>query len=721
MKEEIKNKKENIKPLSADVNPKINKKDLKSLEQVPRKCLKGVEEKAKDFKNEAKKEISSIIENYDIDPSEIQIMQEEIEKINQEVNGLVKQTKQEVAKALDVDPKELESFIKEKKQADLERLVNKIKQEKQEFLKTQKENQVRIEKIRQAIKDKTKKLDLLKKELRKTQENINKKSNSLITRLFRKQEIKMLKGFYESDSRKIEKINNELEDLLFFKKDLNDQLEQKIDVNKLEQEVESFYNANIDDFKAEQEKQRLERLEREEMEEKERQVNNITEKYGVTFIHSIKDNFVPGSNSILKKGVDFETKLKLALSLEPTLSTSTIKKGSRPENMWGTAGLILNNGRVEDAHSRDGATQAKSLHKRESHNKNKPKDISSAVKGEHSGYNELVVARPGFAGMYITAKETALSNQEVSKEQFFKTAEKINMPTFLIEKGEIFKVSWDKEKKQIIKGEKVDQKEIKENKKVFTKEEKQKMFNDVAKEQLPFRVEQIIPDARKVQSKNEGAKEYIDLMANSSVDFKAGQVINGQDIGIDVDKKDHNGERILKGDKIRLLKEIVNVDGSVERYFENNGKIYKQKEFDKALARSRSDNNLKKFSLVDRDEDSYIKIHTASCSLTELNKQLRNINDYLDGVGSYIDKLKKDFIKYKDDPEMRDYIKENKAVLAFHLYGFAESAEKFGDLEASKQANQLAQELLPREKYQEIIEKRINENGKFKITSKDLE
>ena len=58
--------------------------------------------------------------------------------------------------------------------------------------------------------------------------------------------------------------------------------------------------------------------------------------------------------------------------------------------------------------------------------------------------------------------------------------------------------------------------------------------------------------------------------------------------------------------------------------------------------------------------------------------------------------------------------------LAFYLYGFGEQAERFGDNETATRAFELADKVLPKEKYQEIIAKRIGPAGKFRVTMEDL-
>ena len=58
--------------------------------------------------------------------------------------------------------------------------------------------------------------------------------------------------------------------------------------------------------------------------------------------------------------------------------------------------------------------------------------------------------------------------------------------------------------------------------------------------------------------------------------------------------------------------------------------------------------------------------------------------------------------------------------IAYYLYGFGEEAEKFGDTRNRDKAWKLANEIIPLESIREVISRRVNEKGGYRITKEEL-
>ena len=59
--------------------------------------------------------------------------------------------------------------------------------------------------------------------------------------------------------------------------------------------------------------------------------------------------------------------------------------------------------------------------------------------------------------------------------------------------------------------------------------------------------------------------------------------------------------------------------------------------------------------------------------------------------------------------------------IAYYLYGFGEEAEKFGDTQTRDKAWDRAAEIMPLDQIREVIQRRVNEKGGYRITREELE
>ncbi|MDP2334917.1 MAG: hypothetical protein Q8N05_00405, partial [Bacteroidota bacterium] len=179
-----------------------------------------------------------------------------------------------------------------------------------------------------------------------------------------------------------------------------------------------------------------------EQEKEIRDVTNIMRDNDVVFIHSIKPDFVPGDNSLLREGATWRSKLDIVLSMNPVLSTSTIKEGDTREKMWGSMGVILKGGLVQRAFAHDAATIATGQKSRAVHDApTKPiaEEIQQALQGS-AHYNEFVVAGGKVAGYYVCIDEERTVNRKdsVSADSIISATEAVNLPLYVIENGFVY-------------------------------------------------------------------------------------------------------------------------------------------------------------------------------------------------------------------------------------------------------------------------------------------
>lgn len=153
-------------------------------------------------------------------------------------------------------------------------------------------------------------------------------------------------------------------------------------------------------------------------EEERRDVSSLVKKHGVFFCHDIVDaDWKPSANNkaIDTTKLDFNDQLDILHGLDPTISVSTLHKGSKQRTFGkGSWGVFLSGGRVLGGEESDAGTVARGLRDRKFWNSESEttESIENAItrknfekyEGNHlesSSYNELVVENPEIAGVYV--------------------------------------------------------------------------------------------------------------------------------------------------------------------------------------------------------------------------------------------------------------------------------------------------------------------------------
>jgi|GEM_PF-4766951 len=152
---------------------------------------------------------------------------------------------------------------------------------------------------------------------------------------------------------------------------------------------------------------------------RERSLEKVADEYEVVFVHSMTPYLArkESENSILKPNATLQDQIEIMLTIQPPISTSTIKEGDA--TMWGEVGIFLSGGRIARARECDDGTVAMSPQKRKasqgrggvdinerlSEDINLRQEIRRAVQKESSGvnksHNELVVYSPEISGLYV--------------------------------------------------------------------------------------------------------------------------------------------------------------------------------------------------------------------------------------------------------------------------------------------------------------------------------
>lgn len=180
---------------------------------------------------------------------------------------------------------------------------------------------------------------------------------------------------------------------------------------------------------------------------RETSVPQITRTEGVTFVHAVNPgvSMHDANNPLLSSPLSWKQKLDIVLTLDPTVSASTIRPGQNAgDSLWGRMGVLLNDGRVLDAHRRDMGTVVTSLRSRTRSiglTVSLPEEIKDAVRSTDGGYNELVIAEPKVFGIYVSRDErthhpdTTDLAPDVEINEY---ASQRDIPVYLLEKGSVY-------------------------------------------------------------------------------------------------------------------------------------------------------------------------------------------------------------------------------------------------------------------------------------------
>jgi hypothetical protein len=597
-----------------------------------------------------------------------------------------------------------------------------IKKNRKDFFDQKKEIREKINYIYEQLKSKQPALDVLQVDLKELESSISEKSSSVISRVFEYFRIKKLESDLGVKKEDTEKLKQEVFELLNQQESLEKQLMEKQDFNRLKEIAQKFYDSHIDDFKSFKEKKRVEELEKFEIEEKQRQVEQIMAHYNGYFVHGISHQSSPGGNSLMQDGTSFEAKLKLMLTLDPTIPTSVIQKGDGGNDMWAQMGVLVTRGRVDAAHGRDASSIALGVTERHHGFASDTVDaIEKSVSGGAGGsmsYNEFLISSPQVAGMYLSDYRKDRNNT-ISDKEFFYLAEQVGLPTFFIKGGEVFAVAYDEKKDQLVIGEKIDPKTLSEQVHKFTEQEKKEILDEVLEKEMPFDIERLLPEALLFSARSSGMEQYLKIKGNEFAKLEIGQVKKTSDLGIDHKQEDYNKKLYLKGEKVRIIKEVVHPNGELKRYFENDGNIFIQG-WDHEKKQNTPEFSTMKYERSNLENNSkYFRI--SKYNTWKLDQPANTVDTYLRGMENELLRLKQenDVMDVKNE-EKRIFNQNIISRLIYHLYGFADVAKELGDDETYQTAIKIANSVLSLEEYQASVKKRIDVRGRFLITKEDI-
>jgi len=486
-----------------------------------------------------------------------------------------------------------------------------------------------------------------------------------------------------------------------------------------------------------------------------RDVSELIKKHECLFVHMFDAFGDTKSGTVFRDGdVDKETQLKILLALQPTISTSTIRKGQSEYNTVGTSevnvGVILTRGRVVSASPEDSRSKPDGLKNRvgEAVSGVNAVDLESkeaidfAIQDAgvpdpdnkntakyHSVYNEIVVESPEVGGILLALKGRKL--ESFNPAFFDKVTFSGKLPLYVMDGETLYKTSIDKtgEKAQIILGEIIKPEDTLVDAPEILKEERDALAAELF-ENSPFKTES--DDLTKVIGYGMGERTYLE---ERGIQLFMDDVGNRKTEKYVRDPDETQSSPLKDGDDIYSIGSFKDVDGQTEFVArrDKNGDIdifkkekplllgksvpqvtlvslYKKIEIPNPFEEKNSDEDINDIAPVPFPLGNW----TGGFNVPANNF----IEGYFTGISDVISKSYGN--KETDDAYSRERKNIGRKEIAMHVFGFGEQAGKAGEKEVQERAIALAREIDSEGKFEETVAKRIGTFGGYKSSKEEF-
>ncbi|MBT4071765.1 MAG: hypothetical protein HOE80_03515 [Candidatus Magasanikbacteria bacterium] len=580
---------------------------------------------------------------------------------------------------------DIRSFSIEHGQERRNKVAGEIREQRKKNFDRKQQLHDAIEELLEKIKEKELDVEQVVEEISGFQEYILNMESFLIQKFLKYFEIKHIQETLQEKEEQKSELVESYTQMKMLLDELQMQRENRSELEEAKNILDKFYH------------EENERWGEYKEEEKARSVEEIIREYDNFFVHGINPKYVPLLNSMLNRGVEWQKKLRILLSLEPSLSTSTIESGDDYTNIWSRMGVVLNGGRVAGAHPLDAGTQATSLNNRIGITGNSAdieKDIKRAI-SEKNRYNEFVLEQPQVAGFYVCIEDIGGEQKDlVDFSEIYLETQELDMPLFVLEHGEMYEAIYDEQSNRLTPGKKVSPQEMLTTQYDLSEDRRNELVDEILTDS-PFKIKS--PELQYIDSRSTGQQTYLELL----------QPKDGNEVVYEQDKRNVGTARLEQGDSLTLISKVEG-PSEVVRYFSQDGKIIRERVY-----RGKEEAII---DILDRKE-SLSSVKLGIFFIEPFERGLKTTDDYLQGMREKLIELRKE-IEEEDEDAFR---KKLLGMYAFHIYGFMEEAKKHSDEDAVQKAFVLANEFFSGEYYNEIIARRIDDKGRFKITKDEIE
>lgn len=614
----------------------------------------------------------------------------------------------------------VQDFSKKESGEERKELAQEIKGVRKSYFEKKKrisELETRVLEQEKSAEEAARELDTIEKEIEMQSSTLSEKLFSFFSQRYSAK----LESLYIRKSRISERTESLTQTLAHMRKVLREELslhtQAKEQFGNTKNTLNDFYHGEL--------------VKWQEKENRVRDVKNVMQKHDVLFVHAISPHYTPVENSVLRSGVEWKTKMKIALSLEPTLAISTIEEGDTSENMWHKIGFLLKGGRIESMSSRDAATRGQiggsritdgSQYFRET----SEEQIELSIQ-RRERYNEFSVSHPDYAGLYVAIDEE--EKKEVSLYDFHPQKKRqdqdmvrevclfgkeMQLPVFVIKNGIPHRAEWDEKEGKMTLGDSLSTKDLLEQGRTLPPQEKAELLDEVLKES-PFKLESI--ERVFLDSRNSGRLFYIQTHAREHPElFQEESYRESSDI---LEIEAYASSKFPNAD-ITVLIDMPNINSPYNEHiklFLADGKIYK---WTKGRYEMEHEDR-KHVREITEEDNKTISLRSGGGEIWYMPYAIKNTRDYLTAMQGIIEEVN----QWEERSAIIGSVWQITRVstltrLAYHLYGYATEARRVGDTASAEEAERLAKTLVPKNKIEELVKKRIRKDGNFKVTKEDL-
>lgn len=561
---------------------------------------------------------------------------------------------------------ESRQFAEENSPEELQRIEEEKARLEAQYEERKLDVATKAERLQEKIKEKKIELERVMEELEKLKEELAKKQEGTLQKLFSLLEIRALREKIGAQSMKGEELQREFDGLWVLYDDLQRETRSKVELDKAEGMVGEFY--------ADQ----AQKLEAHEKDKQARDVTNVSREHKAVLTHSFLSWKGAGQVSVMKRGVSWKDMMKAVLAFEPDISTASVRlqteQEKKPDESFFEMGALLKGGEIKAAAPRDVGTQV-SGGGRKTHwqSSDIEREIGQAINKPTIGHNEIVVQKPKVAALFFDSDIYSALSQNASltesgnfklKEEMFAEGQKLGMPVYERDKetGQYF----------LVKG----------------------FRDETVNEGFDKRTIRVTARADKPAN--------IDDILNSQFDLNTGQ-------------REAVEREVLEGDVYNLnLPERKNfASWSYAR------RIYQNLEINEN-SKSRATVNHLDLSGNSTGWETKAGYKDNVTYLDALEELILREKESVAGLEKKIESGEKTNQHDVSLVELLNFAKDSVGQIIWHTWGIADAAEKVGDVEIQKRAAELAAQFVSLEEKQEMLSRRLADNGNFRMTADDL-
>lgn len=610
---------------------------------------------------------------------------------------------------------ELREYTKDYKAGERAETAKEIREKRTEYFERQKSLTQEIQDLKAEIDARRGEAEVLAGQIEILEDELTERKSNFISRVFDSKKLKgteELLGIKVRDKTELETRVNELLDRL---QEASGLLSDDSELIEAREMLTGFYSEKLKDY--------MEYLDVSD-------VSKVIEDKNVVFVHGLSV-IAPTQNSQMSTAATIEQKAIVDLALTPDLSCSTIRQGDGRAQYWSEVGLLLNGGRIRAASKGDAATIAGRGGRRNfghAATENLGKAIQGAIEHDPSsgtgGYNEIVVRNPEICGFYVSL-DVGISDLPISIEKVENILKNLGLPLYGVENGVLYEVEiGDVEGRDgymwpgFIKKGQVDSARTTEMPTVSPSSADKEALCEKMLEDSPF-AERLLPEVGLLHQRTYGRELY--LKHQFSKDASDGRLITDSRY---LSGKEQSGE--FYGPRTKTSYGVTEEGDpflirSIVAEWDHNPKFNIPSSIESAVYQSSDSGYLfQAIYQLSQTESGETKPGWNESGLlsfgSETVQDIDNTLNILDGVLSSLQ---------NNDEKLKDWIFEKKdetiTELGFFLLGIAEQAEEAGDSDVAKRAREIASKAISEEEYRGILQKRLGEDGKVKLTQEELD